>query len=330
MEPRGVVENDAIKRGDDTIPVDRLGCSSVSSVSSPKSASSDFSFDDSYPLEINEHGSFALTNEESEPPATPGGSSTLETPSVQVMERPPDESGYRIPAHVFAKSSNPNPDWSTASNESLFSIHTGNMSFTRDQFSWLKSGELGTYGGPGDIRKSGELPPPSPRIVLKSGEPTVVPLDTHKSGEQVIANHFKASSTTPPVVNRPADVEVISQSKVNEHVGAPGLTVSTRKDDLKPEMKDQTKGRSSASDEVRPSTCVSPHHSDASGQSFAFPVLADMDKDKSVNSGQSRAGSKNTENADQEGPKTPTSAPTPAPSSSWFSRFSCCSCCVTQ
>ncbi|KAH9609499.1 hypothetical protein KSS87_018712 [Heliosperma pusillum] len=276
MERRVVVENDAIRGDEHTVPVDRLRSSSVSSVSSAKSESYEFSFEDSYPLEINEHGSFALDNSQSEPPATLGGTSTLETPPVQVMERPPDESGYRIPAHVFAsnKSGNPNPDWSTASNESLFSIHTGNMSFTKDQFSWLlKSGELGTYGGPGDIRKSMELPPPSPRIVFKSGnhkpvdsqksgeEVTAVPLDTQKS-EHITANHF----------NRSDDVEVVTPSKVNEHVGAPGLTVSTQKDDPKPEMKDHKKGRSSASDEVRPSACVSPHHSDASGQSFAFPV----------------------------------------------------------
>ncbi|XP_073298307.1 uncharacterized protein [Primulina huaijiensis] len=59
------------------------------------------------------------------------------------MEHNPNStSSYRIPSHVFAtnKSSTPT-DWSVASNESLFSIHMGNMSFTNDHLFW-KSGEL--------------------------------------------------------------------------------------------------------------------------------------------------------------------------------------------
>ncbi|XP_057805041.1 uncharacterized protein LOC131020324 [Salvia miltiorrhiza] len=59
-------------------------------------------------------------------------------PLNQEMERCP--SGYRIPASVFESSTQ--GDWSVASNESLFSIHMGNMSFTNDYYTW-RSGELG-------------------------------------------------------------------------------------------------------------------------------------------------------------------------------------------
>ncbi|KAF3976021.1 hypothetical protein CMV_000768 [Castanea mollissima] len=81
-------------------------------------------------------------------------SSTLFLP-VQVMERPSDHasSQYRIPSYVFARTKSTAPlEWSTNSNESLFSIHTGNMSFTKEQFNWLvKSGELVMTGPLMDI-----------------------------------------------------------------------------------------------------------------------------------------------------------------------------------
>ncbi|KAF2282325.1 hypothetical protein GH714_043854 [Hevea brasiliensis] len=76
------------------------------------------------------------------------------------MERPAGTTAspsYRIPSSIFAsKSSAPN-DWSVASSESLFSIHMGNMSFTRDEANWLgKSGEIGLIG---DHALSGSFSP---------------------------------------------------------------------------------------------------------------------------------------------------------------------------
>lgn len=72
--------------------------------------------------------------------------STTLPPQPQVMGRPPEYPGFdpnRIPASVFATNKPASGmEWSVASNESLFSIQMGNMSFTRDQFNWMKSGEL--------------------------------------------------------------------------------------------------------------------------------------------------------------------------------------------
>ena len=49
----------------------------------------------------------------------------------------------RIPSSVFSGKPATPMDWSTASNESLFSIHVGNGSFSKDQFFMsYKSGEL--------------------------------------------------------------------------------------------------------------------------------------------------------------------------------------------
>lgn len=108
--------------------------------------------------------------------------STTEFPPTQVMDRASDSASPdpdRIPPHVFARTKSGAPvDWSVASNESLFSIHMGTMSFTREQFNWMnKSGELG-YAS--DIQFSGPLieipgcsppPPPSPTPGNNSPEP---------------------------------------------------------------------------------------------------------------------------------------------------------------
>ncbi|KAK1371549.1 RNA-binding protein with serine-rich domain [Heracleum sosnowskyi] len=72
--------------------------------------------------------------------------STTLPPPPQVMGRPPEYPGFdpnRIPASVFTTNKPASGmEWSVASNESLFSIQMGNMSFTRDHFNWMKSGEL--------------------------------------------------------------------------------------------------------------------------------------------------------------------------------------------
>uniref|UniRef100_A0A7C9DLX5 Uncharacterized protein n=1 Tax=Opuntia streptacantha TaxID=393608 RepID=A0A7C9DLX5_OPUST len=296
--------------------------SSVSSASA-ESATSDFSFD--------EHGSAAREHEQSENGLLQegtlasdsgnahGGSgsvSSLESPTAQVMERPDESSGYRIPSYVFArnKSNTPNADWSTASNESLFSIHTGNMSFTREQFSWLmKSGELGAYG---DLRKSGELPPLSPKDLRKSDEMPPTPPDLRKSGEQIIAAHFSTPPPSMPPVNK------IASSPRGSEASAMDLATQTKKEEIK-------KGSKPSMDEIPFSASTVSHHSDASGQSFAFPVLADIDRQKSVNSGASRVEQKDpaTPKENEDKAKTPKSnAESASSSSSWFSCFSCCSC----
>lgn len=82
-----------------------------------------------------------------------GNSSTTESPPMQVMEHPANKS-YRIPSSVFARDESANSaEWSVTSHESLFSIHMGTMSFTKDASFW-QSGELGELGTPGDFPTS--------------------------------------------------------------------------------------------------------------------------------------------------------------------------------
>ena len=71
-------------------------------------------------------------------------SSPIQSPPVQTMGRP--GAGYdpnRIPSSVFNNKSTSPMEWSVTSNESLFSIHMGNNSFSKEHALFLgKSGEL--------------------------------------------------------------------------------------------------------------------------------------------------------------------------------------------
>lgn len=70
---------------------------------------------------------------------------TESPPEDQVMERTTPNSKYRIPSHVFSRSKSNTPvEWSVASNDSLFSIQMGNMSFTKDPFLWRLDDLAGT------------------------------------------------------------------------------------------------------------------------------------------------------------------------------------------
>ncbi|XP_061991071.1 uncharacterized protein LOC133709369 isoform X2 [Rosa rugosa] len=79
-----------------------------------------------------------------------------ESPAVQMMDRYGGYDPYRIPSTVFDTSnvSNKEMEWSAASNESLFSLHLGNNSFSRDHILMLS--DLGPT-------KSSELLEISPR-----------------------------------------------------------------------------------------------------------------------------------------------------------------------
>ncbi|KAL1541689.1 proline-rich receptor-like protein kinase PERK7 [Salvia divinorum] len=93
-------------------------------------------------------GSSSDDDECSSVSSSPSYKSTKKPPKPEPTQPPPNQemerspSAYRIPASVFERNkSSAAGDWSVASNESLFSIHVGNMSFTNDQYAW-RSGEL--------------------------------------------------------------------------------------------------------------------------------------------------------------------------------------------
>ncbi|GAB4860882.1 hypothetical protein Ancab_036042 [Ancistrocladus abbreviatus] len=311
----GVHNTNYVHKGEFS-PEERLKSSSASSTSS--TLSSEFAFEDPLQADKFERRSFPK-HEQSEQvfhqqPASslsattttsePGRetASTLQSPPVQVMDQPADSSGYRIPSHVFARNkSGTGMEWSAASNESLFSIHTGNMSFTREQFNWLlKSGEL-NYAD------------------FKAGQIPSVPGDPSKPWEQI------PNSTSDP--DKPGEqvtpVQLAPPPAIQHPMVVPSGALSSDSGGANPPAAAKKEGRSFVGEETQPlSVC----HSDASGQSFAFPVLTgEMDRFSSVKCGMDCMAEQQPK-ASQEPPSQP-STPTPEAaktSSSWFSCFSCC------
>lgn len=91
--------------------------------------------------------------------------SLTESPPIQTMERS-EYDPMRIPSSVFEGNKSTTPmEWSVASNESLFSIHLGNNSFTKERLVMLG-------GMSGELTKSGELlmfssTPPAPLMDIE-------------------------------------------------------------------------------------------------------------------------------------------------------------------
>lgn len=74
---------------------------------------------------------------------SPPNLSPMQSPMVQALARPNGYDPNRLPARIFSSKPSTPMEWSTASNESLFSLHLGNTSFSRDQFlMFYRSGEL--------------------------------------------------------------------------------------------------------------------------------------------------------------------------------------------
>nr|GEY13426.1 hypothetical protein [Tanacetum cinerariifolium] len=95
---------------------------------SSSTSSGDFTLEDPFQDTDSENGENANTG-------------TIESPEIQVMERPSSEQ-YRIPSSVFARKESNSTGWGMASNESLFSINMGGMSFrNQDSMVW-RSGDL--------------------------------------------------------------------------------------------------------------------------------------------------------------------------------------------
>ncbi|XP_022135351.1 uncharacterized protein LOC111007326 isoform X2 [Momordica charantia] len=235
-----------------------------------------------------------------------GSEAATQYPQTQLMERvdDPNSPSYRIPSHVFSRTKSKSAmEWSVASNESLFSIHMGNMSFTREQLCWLgKSGEL--YR-PGETAMSPLIDLPSHDQPL-----TIKPSDgglkgTHPNGD-LAANEAQAAETMR---------EVIRENSENHRKESATLTESSSQ-----------------------SASLS-HQSEGSTKSFQFPILTgdggksisfkggDPEKAKQetkLESPQPAASSSETpkESSTSESPKAAANAP-----KRWFSCFSCCPFC---
>ncbi|CAA2979420.1 Hypothetical predicted protein [Olea europaea subsp. europaea] len=193
--------------------------------------------------------------------------STMKSPPVQNMGRPTDYDPNRIPASVFITKRTGNMEWSVASNESLFSIHMGNNSFTRGYAMFGKSGEF-------------------PRLEEWNSSPS----NLHYVPETKSGELNSSASSLPPLIEVPADIEnsvkLGETSRVEkEDCGlcpkvAPTETVEdqakekpamTEEIHLPPSVSNVSDGKISTHSPLSPS-CPS-DDSGNSNISFAFPVL---------------------------------------------------------
>ncbi|KAI4321331.1 hypothetical protein MLD38_034728 [Melastoma candidum] len=213
---------------------------------------------------------------------------------------PPGYDPNRIPSTVFAsRPSNP-AEWSVASNESLFSIHMGNSSFSRDHTALL-------------LYKSGELTKLDEVVTVPTLLPTVsesesLPRDS--VGSSVAVN----SSKLPSADDKP--LNLYKCEPLSSEDNSPALD----------------NGNSSLPGEVRNSTSLS-YRSDGSVTttstgSFAFPRL--------VGSGNNSVSADTLGGGNTETSKEPETAPAQpqqqnhrtsvrAAFSNCFSFFTCCS-----
>ncbi|KAK6152623.1 hypothetical protein DH2020_012262 [Rehmannia glutinosa] len=263
-----VNKNPQVNKHDDGIPLLK-GENRDVSVSSPSSSS----------MEVDK-GEKSPTQSDENPSVPQEPQSQMQSPPIQTMGQPPPV-GYdpnRIPSSIFsAKPTNPT-EWSVASNESLFSIHMGNNSFSRDYaILFGKSGDFQDCQG-SQSNMFGELPR----------------LDEWNNNAQSKPNEL--SSQLPPVMESPSHEEssriqkkdnsecrnVDPGAKVEKHEkeAMPAETTTTTLTSSSCPLEKHEKEKPVAAEAVninRPDTFPSPPRfsddSGNSGSSFAFPVL---------------------------------------------------------
>ncbi|XP_029129736.1 uncharacterized protein LOC109811037 [Cajanus cajan] len=247
------------------------------------------------------------------------GGSVTQSPPVQFMSSP----GYdpnRIPSSVFANRSTSPMEWSVASNESLFSIHLGNNSFSRD------------YAFPHN--KSGELPRTNDGVIIPSTLPPVqevkasgnnmdverhsVSSDSSSESEYSVGRHETAGSV----------VEVVDLKKTET-----SANVGTNEIVLGKTPEDHHKEEKVPNEEPKNYNSVSYRSvgSDMSTHSFQFPILT-ADGGRNSSSTVESEKREKTENQEQQPenvlePPSPKAEKEPKQSSkSWCFCFSCSPC----
>lgn len=141
---------------------------------SSSSSSSSSSSEDLFQLDPSELGKPApavdnITQSPLEPNDVAG---VTQSPPNQVMGKSDEQGQYRIPAYVFTRTKSTTPmEWSVASNESLFSIHVGNTSFSRDHGVLLdRSGDLSNLPSPTEAFSNSQTVDNSSKKDLEFGE----------------------------------------------------------------------------------------------------------------------------------------------------------------
>ncbi|CAN7123283.1 unnamed protein product [Brassica rapa subsp. narinosa] len=172
-----------------------------------------------------------------------------QSPPTQIMERSTNNATstppYRIPPHVFEITTSTAPaEWSTLSNESLFSIHMGDNTFT-EEIDYFKSGELTFPQPPSPRTPTLPSPPQSKNQGGASGvvEEVKTPVDIGKKAAETDKAYHASKDQEQKAAASIRDVIMANKDKTNklDH------SVSRRSEDF-------------------------------SVKSFAFPVFGNADK----------------------------------------------------
>ncbi|XP_077223198.1 uncharacterized protein LOC143856798 [Tasmannia lanceolata] len=117
-----------------------------------------------------------------------------QSPPIQVMGKSDAADQYRIPSSVFARTKSTTPmEWSVASNESLFSIHPGNSSFSRDHVFLLgRSDELGNFPSPPSGYSSPKVDPDTTQLEMDEG--LVNPAVTEAANAEAMKEVLRAAA----------------------------------------------------------------------------------------------------------------------------------------
>ncbi|XP_017974835.1 PREDICTED: uncharacterized protein LOC18601660 [Theobroma cacao] len=252
-------------------------------------------------------------------------SSTEQSPPnhVPAGQVPGSYEPNRIPSSIFSSRPATPMDWSTASNESLFSIHVGNNSFSKDQFFMLY--------------KSGELTKFDEQIIAQGGLPPLNKLENMTTMNENVKKGSAATEmpeNTTMVVDTSEVAEDHSHQKVSpaEEIHKPIINTTT--EDLGAVAENHSQENKFPAEVHNSPTNSISARSDGSNNStlsFAFPVLgSDVGRSSSVNGEQNNKGSQ-TESVKQPQkpsteevqPQTPVT-PQNAAGRSWFSWFYCC------
>ncbi|KAL1216776.1 hypothetical protein V5N11_025273 [Cardamine amara subsp. amara] len=190
-----------------------------------------------------------------------------QSPPTQIMERStnntttttsnPNTPPYRIPSHVFARTTSTAPvEWSTLSNESLFSIHMGNNSFNGGEY--FKSGELTFPQPPSPITPSLHSPLTSPIHNTNQG-----------GGGGVVAE----DKTPVDIGKKAAETDKAYRASKEEEQKA---AASIREVIMANEAANKDNNNNNKTNKLDRS--VSRRSEDLSVKSFAFPILGNADK----------------------------------------------------
>lgn len=254
-------------------------------------------------------GAIGHRNSSPESPIVSPDSSPMKSPPIQTMGHPPGYDPNRIPSSIFSSKPASGSEWSTTSNESLFSIQMGNNSFSRDYtFLFGKSDDLSRLedwntsqsnqlGMPGDFPRLEEWNNAQVNSQAaseaKSNTPTCLhassPSATDLQSQDLLSAEPPGAKMKQDNTSSPVGPEAHEEKNHIKEKPIPPLVVDPPPASPKSrDMKVTSPVEALSPTPTTPTTFPSPprfsYESGNSSSSFAFPLLLNNGGSKSVNS----------------------------------------------